>query len=109
MWGCDRETKHPQEGSVIKCPSCGGAAGGCEICGHSAEGMFALHRCPNALLKDDEGTAAMVRYFFRVWEPKGTLPFSGGLWEQSAVFADSMEFLSGAWAAHKNERAERGE
>jgi hypothetical protein len=86
VWGCDKPTKIAQ--FEMTCPGCQGS--GCSAC--SKTGRFKMHRCPQAVLRDEPELMDFVETLF-IFE-RGALPAAGGWCDQSAWWTAAMRAAS---------------
>ncbi len=71
----------------MACVTCGGRAGGCEACGHTA--IFEFVGCPYKLLDASVRQALFASEQARL----GNWPVSGGWMDQAQQLLDAVEFI----------------
>lgn len=109
-WGCDAPAPSPV--FAVGCSVCAGQLPDCEEC--NGTGEVQVHRCPTALLKEDDEAAARVVTLMRAYiqyDTRHTLPCSGaGFMEHPVSFCAGVEIVDherGRWDRMRDEARER--
>jgi len=112
-FGCDGPARDVVTGTPlvvfrVSCSACGGHDDECTHC--NRDGMTPMFRCPKKLLAEDPALEDRLGRVFRAWShyrQHGTLPYAGGLAQQSVTCMTAFDVLSSELAMLEEEKREQ--